>query len=236
MGKRPRSPGRALRSDGPHGDAADRDDASASTKICPCCGGRMRLVEIFARAPSLLAPTGAANLASLRFVQPQFDANPPVFSAYAVPPIRCSDHSPRFNRSANPHRSALSGQSLTTRGLLPWKVSDAGPPTRIHAAQGLASETLQRSGRRLDSRSPRLSFPPLWAGASRRQITIPELNALGPGLCACVATSLADQGKTTGVPESVSALFVAARPDETGCVPKAPALRAAHCPSLGKAA
>jgi hypothetical protein len=36
-------------SDNPNGDAADRDDAPASTKICPCCGGRMRVVETFAR-------------------------------------------------------------------------------------------------------------------------------------------------------------------------------------------
>jgi hypothetical protein len=35
--------------DNPHGDAADRDDASASTKICPCCGGCMRIIETFAR-------------------------------------------------------------------------------------------------------------------------------------------------------------------------------------------
>ncbi len=38
------------RSDVPHGDAAaDRDDAPASSTICLCCGGRMRIVETFAR-------------------------------------------------------------------------------------------------------------------------------------------------------------------------------------------
>ena len=38
------------RSDNPHGDAAaHRDDAPASSTICPCCGGRMRIVETFAR-------------------------------------------------------------------------------------------------------------------------------------------------------------------------------------------
>jgi hypothetical protein len=38
------------RSDNLHGDdAADRDDTTASSTICPCCGGRMRLVETFAR-------------------------------------------------------------------------------------------------------------------------------------------------------------------------------------------
>jgi hypothetical protein len=35
-------------SDNPHGGAADRDDAQSAT-ICPCCGGRMRTVETFAR-------------------------------------------------------------------------------------------------------------------------------------------------------------------------------------------
>ncbi len=29
--------------------AADRADAPASATICPCCGGRMRIVETFAR-------------------------------------------------------------------------------------------------------------------------------------------------------------------------------------------
>jgi hypothetical protein len=38
------------RSDVPYGAAAaDRDDAPASSTICPCCGGRMRVVETFAR-------------------------------------------------------------------------------------------------------------------------------------------------------------------------------------------
>ena len=38
------------RSDASHGDAAaDRDDAPALSSICPCCGGRMRIVETFAR-------------------------------------------------------------------------------------------------------------------------------------------------------------------------------------------
>ena len=29
--------------------APERDDAPPSAKICPCCGGRMRVVETFAR-------------------------------------------------------------------------------------------------------------------------------------------------------------------------------------------
>jgi Putative transposase/Transposase zinc-binding domain len=36
-------------SDAPHKAAADRDDAPPSATICPCCGGRMRVVETFAR-------------------------------------------------------------------------------------------------------------------------------------------------------------------------------------------
>jgi hypothetical protein len=38
------------RSDNPHGDDdAGRDDAPASSTICPCCVGRMRIIETFAR-------------------------------------------------------------------------------------------------------------------------------------------------------------------------------------------
>ena len=37
------------RSDAPDGDAdAGQADAPASSTICPCCGGRMRVVETFA--------------------------------------------------------------------------------------------------------------------------------------------------------------------------------------------
>ena len=36
-------------SDNPHSDAADCDGAPASATICPRCGGRMRVIETFAR-------------------------------------------------------------------------------------------------------------------------------------------------------------------------------------------
>jgi hypothetical protein len=36
-------------SDAPHKAAADRHNAPPSATVCPCCGGRMRVVETFAR-------------------------------------------------------------------------------------------------------------------------------------------------------------------------------------------
>ena len=55
----------SLRASGnPHGDAPDRDDAPPSATICPCCGGRMRVVQTFARGaqpPSFTAKPAGIN-------------------------------------------------------------------------------------------------------------------------------------------------------------------------------
>ena len=44
-----RQPFRNTGAPGGHATAADRDDAPALPRICPCCGGRMSVVETFAR-------------------------------------------------------------------------------------------------------------------------------------------------------------------------------------------